>query len=42
MFPFQVIFRLSKPEREFTGGELLLVEQRPRSQSIGHAIRMEQ
>lgn len=42
VFPFQVIFCLSKPEDEFTGGELLLVEQRPRAQSVGHAIRLEQ
>jgi uncharacterized protein len=42
VFPFQVIFCLSENEREFTGGELLLVEQRPRAQSIGHAVRLEQ
>ena len=42
VFPFQVVFCLSKPDREFTGGELLLVEQQPRAQSIGHAIRLEQ
>lgn len=42
VFPFQVVFCLSAVEREFTGGELLLVEQQPRAQSIGHAIRMEQ
>jgi uncharacterized protein len=42
VFPFQVIFALSRPDDEFTGGELLLVEQRPRAQSIGHVIRMEQ
>ncbi len=41
-FPFQVIICLSKPGEEFTGGELLLVEQRPRAQSIGHAIHLEQ
>lgn len=41
-FPFQVVFGLSKPEREYTGGELLLVEQQARAQSIGQAIRMEQ
>src|SRR5713101_6928153 len=29
VFPFQVIFCLSQPEDEFTGGELLLVEQQP-------------
>jgi hypothetical protein len=41
-FPFQVVVCLSQPDREFTGGELLLVEQQPRAQSIGHAIRLEQ
>ena len=41
-FPFQVVVGLSKPGDEFTGGELLLVEQQPRAQSIGHAIRLEQ
>lgn len=42
VFPFQVVFCLSNPEREFTGGELLVVEQQPRAQSIGNAIRLEQ
>ncbi len=42
VFPFQVVFCLSKPDEEFQGGELLLVEQQPRAQSIGHAIRLEQ
>jgi hypothetical protein len=42
VFPFQVVFCLSDPAEEFAGGELLLVEQRPRAQSIGHAIRLEQ
>jgi hypothetical protein len=42
VFPFQVVIGLSKPEEEFTGGELLLVEQRPRAQSVGHAIRLQQ
>jgi hypothetical protein len=42
VFPFQVVTCLSRPDAEFTGGELLLVEQQPRAQSIGHAIRMEQ
>ncbi len=41
-FPFQVVIGLSKPDDEFTGGELLLVEQQPRAQSIGQAIRLEQ
>jgi uncharacterized protein len=41
-FPFQVVVCLSKPDHEFTGGELLLVEQQPRAQSVGHSIRLEQ
>ncbi len=41
-FPFQVVICLSQPDREFTGGELWLVEQQPRAQSVGHAIRLEQ
>lgn len=41
-FPFQVVFCLSRPGEEFTGGELLLVEQQPRAQSIGHAIALKQ
>lgn len=41
-FPFQVIVCLSRPGDEFTGGELLLVEQRPRAQSAGRALRLEQ
>jgi len=42
VFPFQVIVGLSRPGEEFTGGELLLTEQRPRAQSMGHALRLEQ
>jgi len=42
VFPFQVVIGLSQPREEFTGGELLLVEQQPRAQSIGHAIHLEQ
>jgi hypothetical protein len=41
-FPFQVIVALSDPATEYSGGELLLVEQKPRAQSRGHAIRMAQ
>jgi uncharacterized protein len=32
-FPLQVVFLLSEPGTDFDGGELLLVEQRPRMQS---------
>jgi uncharacterized protein len=42
VFPFQVIVGLNRPGDEFTGGELLLTEQRPRAQSMGHAVRLEQ
>ena len=41
-FPFQVVICLSQPGIEFTGGELLLVEQRPRAQSVGQVIPLEQ
>jgi len=30
-FPFQIVVQLSKPQEEFTGGEFLMVEQRPRA-----------
>jgi hypothetical protein len=42
VFPFQVIVALSDPGREYAGGELLLVEQRPRAQSIGRALTLAQ
>lgn len=32
-FPFQVVFMLSQPGEDFTGGELVFVEQVPRAQS---------
>jgi hypothetical protein len=41
-FPLQVVFVLSRPGVDYTGGELLLVEQRPRAQSRGHAIAVAQ
>ncbi|TLY22842.1 MAG: proline hydroxylase, partial [Nitrospirae bacterium] len=34
-FPLQLTAFLSRPDRDFTGGEFLLVEQRPRAQSRG-------
>jgi len=37
-FPLQAAVLLSRPGRDFEGGEFLLVEQRPRAQSRGEAI----
>ena len=37
-FPFQMVCFLSEPGRDYAGGEFLLVEQRPRAQSIGRAV----
>lgn len=39
-FPLQVACLLSAPQRDFEGGEFLLVEQRPRMQSRGEAIAL--
>jgi len=33
VFPFQIVFLLSEPGTDFTGGEFVLTEQRPRMQS---------
>jgi uncharacterized protein len=33
VFPFQVAFLLAEPEKDFSGGEFVLTEQRPRMQS---------
>jgi hypothetical protein len=33
VFPLQAAFLLSEPGRDFTGGEFVLTEQRPRMQS---------
>jgi uncharacterized protein len=41
-FPLQFTFVLSRYEVDYTGGEFLLVEQRPRAQSRGEAIKLEQ
>jgi hypothetical protein len=38
VFPLQVVILLSDPGRDFTGGELLLVEQRPRAQSRAEIV----
>lgn len=41
-FPMQVVFFLSQIDRDYTGGEFLLLEQQPRAQSIGRVIRPDQ
>lgn len=37
-FPLQLTVFLSRPEHDFSGGEFLLVEQRPRAQSRGEVL----
>ncbi len=41
-FPLQATGMLSRPGADFQGGEFLLVEQRPRQQSRGEAVVLEQ
>lgn len=38
VFPLQSVTMLSRPGEDFTGGEFLLVENRPRQQSIGRVL----
>lgn len=40
MFPLQVVINLTVPEVDHTGGELVLVEQRPRAQSRATALAL--
>jgi len=42
VFPLQLTVLLSAPGEEFTGGEFLLVEQRPRAQSRGEVVPLRQ
>jgi len=42
VLPLQVAFLLSKPERDFTGGEFVLTEQRPRMQSRATVVPLDQ
>jgi uncharacterized protein len=37
-FPLQVAILLSEPEKDFTGGEFVLTEQRPRMQSRAEVV----
>ena len=40
VFPLQVVINLTEPGKDYTGGEFLLVEQRPRAQSRGTALTL--
>jgi hypothetical protein len=40
VFPLQVVVNLTRPEIDYTGGEFLLVEQRPRAQSRGTSVSL--
>lgn len=42
VFPLQVTILLSQPERDFTGGEFVLTEQRPRLQSRPEVVLLQQ
>jgi hypothetical protein len=42
VFPIQVAFLLSEPGRDFTGGEFVLTEQRPRMQSRPEVVPLRQ
>ncbi|MDE2286890.1 MAG: 2OG-Fe(II) oxygenase [Burkholderiales bacterium] len=42
VFPLQVAILLSAPGRDFTGGEFVLTEQRPRMQSRPHVVPLAQ
>ncbi|MGA8656063.1 MAG: 2OG-Fe(II) oxygenase [Chthoniobacterales bacterium] len=40
VFPLQIAFLLSVPREDFTGGEFVLVEQRPRMQSRAEVVQL--
>ena len=42
LFPLQVTFLLSEPGQDFTGGEFVLTEQRPRMQSRAEVVPLRQ
>ncbi len=41
-FPFQVVFVLSEPGKDFEGGEFVFVEQLPRAQSRAEVVELHQ
>jgi uncharacterized protein len=42
VFPLQATILLSEPSHDFEGGEFMLVEQRPRQQSVGEVVPLRQ
>jgi len=42
VFPLQAAILLSRPEEDFTGGEFVLTEQRPRMQSVPSVVPLQQ
>ena len=42
VFPLQAVFLLSRPDEDFTGGEFVLTEQRPRMQSRAEVVPLAQ
>jgi hypothetical protein len=42
VFPLQALTVLDRPGEDFTGGEFVLVEQRPRAQSRAHVVALRQ
>lgn len=42
VFPLQVAILLSQPEEDFTGGQFVLTEQRPRMQSRAEVVPLQQ
>ena len=42
VFPLQLVILLSDPAQDFSGGEFILVEQKPRTQSRAHVVPLRQ
>jgi hypothetical protein len=42
VFPLQITLLLSRPDADFTGGDFVLTEQRPRMQSRTEVVRLGQ
>lgn len=42
VFPLQLVILLSDPQQDFSGGEFILTEQKPRTQSRAHVVNLRQ